>query len=85
MKCQCGANMEGNSGYYRCHNRCGSRSIKQAHIELAILDTLLGEVLVLHYFEGLQKEILKQAKSLNNDQNYQLQPYRSNQRILFDK
>ena len=72
VKCKCGANLEGNSGYYRCRERCGSRSIKQATIELAVLEALFNEILVPDYFEQLQTEVLKQSKTLTNSQNYQL-------------
>ena len=45
LKCNCGAPMHGNAGYYRCRDRCGSRGIKRETLDSVVVDTLLNELL----------------------------------------
>ena len=35
MRCRCGASIDGASGYYRCRERCGARSIRKETLERA--------------------------------------------------
>ncbi len=45
FRCGCGANMSGDSGYYRCQKRCGNKGIKKETIETAIINTLFEELI----------------------------------------
>lgn len=45
LKCGCGAPMHGNSGYYRCKDRCGRRSIKRETLDEVVIETLLDDLL----------------------------------------
>lgn len=63
VKCKCGANIEGNGGFYRCHVRCGNRTIKQETLENTVLESLFVEILITGYLEELQKEVIKMSLS----------------------
>lgn len=45
LKCDCGAPMYGNSGFYRCRDRCGSSSIKRETVDEMVVNTLLDDLL----------------------------------------
>jgi hypothetical protein len=55
---------------YRCHSRCGNRSIKQETLENAVLESLFQDILVTDYLEDLQKEVQKQIKDQSKDKNH---------------
>ena len=44
MRCSCGARIDGDGGYYRCHDRCGVRGIKKETLERAVLDCFHSEL-----------------------------------------
>jgi site-specific DNA recombinase len=60
VHCSCGAHLEGNAGFYRCHDRCGKRSIKQDTLEHAVLDALYTEIITPENLLKLQQEVKQQ-------------------------
>ena len=66
IQCACGANIDGDAGYYRCHVRCGRRSIKKERLEEALLSLLFNEFLtpenILELREEIEEEYLKNSK-----------------------
>ncbi len=60
VKCGCGANMDGEAGYYRCHNRCGNRSVKQERIEKVVVELLFDKFLSAEILADLKNEIEKE-------------------------
>lgn len=59
LRCGCGAALDGEGGYYRCHDRWGGRSIKQESIEQAVLKVLGEELLTPHALQTLKAEVEK--------------------------
>ena len=57
LRCRCGANLDGDGGYYRCHVRCGNRSIKQETLEEAVTALLFAEFLTPDALKELMAEI----------------------------
>ena len=57
VTCQCGANMDGDSGFYRCQDRCGNRGIKKETLEKAVTDFLFNHFLSKESLLQLQDEI----------------------------
>ena len=57
MRCNCGAKVDGDGGYYRCHDRCGVKSIKKETLEHALIDTLFDQFFNEESFLLLQQEI----------------------------
>ncbi len=58
LRCACGASFDGEAGYYRCHGRCGSRSIKQETVEQAVLRTLFVDYLTTDTLAAIREELL---------------------------
>lgn len=73
LKCACGANMDGDSGFYRCHDRCGSRGIKKETIEQAVINVLFSELLTMTFMNDLKAEIAKQYKDQSKNKVHILQ------------
>lgn len=69
LRCACGANIDGEGGYYRCHDRCGCRSIKQERLEEAVISLLFEEFLTNENIQDLKKEIEKQLEADNKGNN----------------
>ncbi len=69
IQCNCGANMDGDSGFYRCHDRCGTRGIKKETLEEAVLELLFDEVLTLENLAELKEAIAEEVKSRKKNQN----------------
>lgn len=69
LRCRCGANVDGDGGYYRCHVRCGACAIKQEALEEAVLAILCQEFLTPETIEALKAEIDRElaSKSENSD------------------
>jgi len=63
MNCSCGARVDGDGGYYRCHERCGVRAIKKETLERAVLETIFSEVFSEEYLTTLQQEVVQLIKS----------------------
>ena len=61
--CVCGARIDGDGGYYRCHDRCGARSIKKETLERAVLDEIFVELFSEEYLSALQAEIAHLRRS----------------------
>lgn len=59
LRCACGANFDGDAGYYKCHDRCGSRSIKKETVEQAVLDTLFTQFLTPDNLAGMRDQLVK--------------------------
>ena len=57
MRCSCGAKVDGDSGFYRCHDRCGVKSIKKETLEQALTDTLFKQFFTEESFALLQQEV----------------------------
>ena len=57
MRCSCGARIDGDGGYYRCHDRCGVRSIKKETLEHALTDALFYQFFTEDSFVRLQQEV----------------------------
>ena len=75
VQCQCGANMDGDSGFYRCHIRCGNRGIKQETLEKSVIEFLFNQFLSLGSLKELKKEInahIKRSKSKKPERATQL-------------
>jgi site-specific DNA recombinase len=62
LRCVCGANFDGDAGYYKCHRRkdgCGSRSIRQGTIEQAVLGVLFEQYLTVEMLAGIRDQLVK--------------------------
>ncbi len=62
LRCTCGANFDGDAGYYKCHRRkdgCGSRSIRQETIEQAVLGVLFEQYLTVEMLAGIRDQLVK--------------------------
>lgn len=70
IKCMCGGNLHGDSGYYRCQNRCGVKGIKQETLEKSVLDSLFETILTPEFLDEFEMEIQKHNL---NQPSYQLQ------------
>ncbi|HNP64252.1 MAG TPA: recombinase family protein [Woeseiaceae bacterium] len=57
MTCKCGAKVDGDGGYYRCHDRCGVRSIKKETLERAVLDEIFEAIFTRDMLLELQAEV----------------------------
>ena len=57
MRCSCGARVDGDSGYYRCHDQCGVKSIKKETLEHALTDALFEQFFTEESFVRLQNEV----------------------------
>ena len=67
--------MDGDGGYYRCHERCGNRGIKKETLEQAVLDLLYEEFLTEANLLKIKMLIEKEHKNiagLRNNQDKQL-------------
>jgi len=69
-KCSCGASLDGESGYYRCHDRCGAKGIKQETLEQAVLNLILNELLSDNNLALLKDEIEIAQKSIKPAENH---------------
>ena len=76
MKCKCGANVDGDGGYYRCHDRCGIRSIKKETLERAVLGELFDSIFTGKVLADLQAEIRRLFDENQPRQNHLLQQLR---------
>ncbi len=69
LHCKCGANYNGNSGYYRCQKDCGNRGIKKETIEGIVVDALFEQILnestVKNLLNRIQAEAKKQPQADN--------------------
>jgi site-specific DNA recombinase len=62
LRCVCGANYDGDAGYYKCHRRkagCGSRSIRQETIERAVLGVLFEQYLTVETLAGIREQLIR--------------------------
>jgi site-specific DNA recombinase len=62
LRCACGANYDGDAGYYKCHRRkdgCGSRSIRQETIEQTVLGVLFQEYLTVETLAGIREQLVR--------------------------
>ena len=65
VQCQCGANMDGDSGFYRCHVRCGNRGIKKETLEKAVISFLFEQFLSREALVELKDQIDSQVKMVS--------------------
>lgn len=77
FKCSCGANLDGDGGYYRCHDRCGTRSIKKETLEEAVINVLFEDFLSDQTMKDLRASIEKEIKEREEGSHYQLQALES--------
>ncbi len=68
LKCTCGANYQGDSGYYRCGKRCGAKGIKKETIEQVVIDYVIKDFLKPQDFVQLKKSIKKLIAERSNNQ-----------------
>ena len=61
IQCQCGANIIGESGYYRCQKRCGKRGIKKETLEQVFIDLVFEQLFSPKSIAALQKSIQKKV------------------------
>ena len=73
MTCKCGAKVDGESGYYRCHDRCGVRSIKKSTLEQAVIDEVFDSVFNADTLIELQAEIRALFEKRQPQQNHLVQ------------
>ncbi len=62
LRCVCGANCDGDAGYYKCHRRkagCDSRSIRQETIEQAVLGVLFEQYLTVETLAGIREQLVR--------------------------
>jgi site-specific DNA recombinase len=62
LRCVCGANFDGDAGYYKCHRRkdgCDSRSISQETIEHAVLGVLFDQYLTVEMFASTREQLVR--------------------------
>ena len=76
MTCKCGAKVDGEGGYYRCHDRCGIRSIKKETLERAVLDGLFESIFSQDVMVDLQAEIRRLFDQSQPQQNHLIQQLR---------
>jgi site-specific DNA recombinase len=79
LRCACGANFDGDGGYYRCHVRCGARAIKQETLEQSVCGLVLDNILTAETLRNLVQEA--RAQSARRDSSGQDALRRSQQRI----
>jgi PHP family Zn ribbon phosphoesterase len=65
--------MDGDSGFYRCHDRCGTRGIKKETLEQAVHDLLFDELLTLDNLCELRDAISEEAKGQDQGQDQLLE------------
>ena len=70
MRCTCGARIDGDGGYYRCHHRCGVRGIKKQTLERAVLDCFHNELFSEECLVDLQDEICRLLDAKAPQQNH---------------
>ena len=70
IRCTCGARIDGDGGYYRCHDRCGVRGIKKETLERAVLDCFHSELFTSENLAELQAEIQKLLDCKKPQQNH---------------
>jgi site-specific DNA recombinase len=70
VDCKCGARIDGDGGYYRCHNRCGVRSIKKETLERAVLDEVFEQVFTPEFLTALKEEVTALLATQKPDQNH---------------
>ena len=71
LQCRCGANFDGDGGFYKCHDRCGSRSIKKETAEHAVIDALFSQLLNVGTLADIRDQLIKleaQTKSGRRDE-----------------
>ena len=59
VRCSCGARIDGDGGFYRCHDRCGVRGIKKETLERAMLDWLHTGLFSKEHLAEIQAETAK--------------------------
>jgi site-specific DNA recombinase len=62
LRCVCGANFDGDAGYYKCHRRkngCDSRSIRQETIEHAVLGVLFEQYLTVETLASIREQLVR--------------------------
>lgn len=57
VRCRCGANVHGDSGFYRCAKRCGVRSVKKEVLEVVALRALFDQFFTEDSLCRLQREV----------------------------
>jgi hypothetical protein len=58
----CGANFDGDAGYYKCHRRkegCDSRSIRQETMEQAVLGVLFEQYLTVETLRNIRQQLVR--------------------------
>ena len=70
MRCKCGARIDGDGGYYRCHDRCGVRGIKKETLERAVLDCFHNELFSGESLADLQAETRRLLDTKQPQQNH---------------
>ena len=70
MRCKCGARIDGDGGYYRCHDRCGVRGIKKETLERAVLDCFHAELFSEDSLADIQAEVRRLLDSQRPQQNH---------------
>jgi len=59
VQCKCGANLTGDSGYYRCQKRCGKRGIKKDTLEQVFINFVFDQLFSTSSIDALKKSIHK--------------------------
>jgi site-specific DNA recombinase len=62
LRCVCGANFDGDAGYYKCHRRkegCDSRGIRQETIEQAVLGVLFEQYLTVETLANIRQQLVR--------------------------
>ncbi|MEJ2181415.1 MAG: zinc ribbon domain-containing protein, partial [Gammaproteobacteria bacterium] len=62
------AGLNVDAGYYRCHDRCGCRGIKQETIEKAVVDILITDLMTLNTFKEIKQEIKTELSQRQGNQ-----------------
>ena len=76
MKCRCGARIDGDSGYYRCRDRCGVRSIKKETLERAVLDEVFAQIFSSEFLAALRLEVKSIIEAQKPEQGHLLNQMR---------
>ncbi len=63
IKCSCGANYQGDSGYYRCGKRCGTKGVRKENIEQLVVDKIMESFLKLAPVKQLKEIVVKEMRA----------------------
>ena len=70
MVCKCGARVDGDGGYYRCHVRCGVRAIKKETLERTVLDEISCQLFTADFLQALRQEVTEMLEAETPEQRH---------------